>query len=197
MVNNNFVQIDLNNVENHEIYDEKGIIKPEYAKKAIKETADKVIYALSVKDFECISGYVHPVKGLRFTPYTYVSPEQDVVFNVNAVKNFFNNLEHYLWGNFDGTGEEIFLTPGEYYEKFIYPADFINAEKIGYNEVLSFGNMLENQFEVYQKAIVVEYYFSGFNPDYAGLDWRSLRLVFEEYEGNWKLVGLINNQWTI
>ena len=100
-------------------------------------------------------------------------------------------------GNFDGTGEEIFLTPGEYYEKFIYPADFINAEKIGYNEVLSFGNMLENQFEVYQKAIVVEYYFSGFNPDYAGLDWRSLRLVFEEYEGNWKLVGLINNQWTI
>ena len=38
--------------------------------------------------------------------------------------------------------------PGEYYHRFIYSADFVNAEQIGYNEVLSFGNMLENQFEV-------------------------------------------------
>ncbi|MGI6225629.1 MAG: BsuPI-related putative proteinase inhibitor [Peptococcales bacterium] len=179
------------------LYDEKGILKSEYAKKAIKETADRLIHALSVKDFECISDFVHPAKGLRFTPYTYVSPEQDVVFNVKEVQNYFKVQEHYLWGYYDGTGEEIFLTPGEYYDEFIYPEDFKNAEKIGYNEVLSFGNMLENQFEIYQDAIVVEYYFPGFNPDYAGLDWRSLRLVFEEYEGNWKLVGLINNQWTI
>ena len=57
--------------------------------------------------------------------------------------------------------------------------------------------MLENQFEVYESPIIVEYYFSGFNPEYEGMDWRSLRLVFEEIRGHWKLVGLINNQWTI
>lgn len=57
--------------------------------------------------------------------------------------------------------------------------------------------MLENQFEVYENPIIVEYYFSGFDPEYEGIDWRSLRLVFEQYEGSWKLVGIINNQWTI
>jgi len=178
-------------------YDEKGIIKPESAEKIIKETADELIYALSVKDSETISEFVHLVKGLRFTHYTHVSPERDIVFNVEQVKNFFKDQNQYLWGYYDGSGEEILLTPSEYYAKFIYSEDFVNAEEIGYNEVLSFGNMLENQFEVYESPIIVEYYFSGFNPEYEGMDWRSLRLVFEEYEGHWKLVGLINNQWTI
>lgn len=183
--------------ETHMQYDENGILKPEYAKPLIKETADKLLYALSVNDAESISADVHPAKGLRFTPYTYVSLEDDVVFNASEVKNFFNNQEQYLWGHYDGIGDDIFLTPGEYFDKFVYPEDYLKAEEIGYNEVLSYGNMLENQFEVYEDAIVVEYYFSGFNPEYAGMDWRSLRLVFQEYEGSWKLVGLINNQWTI
>lgn len=175
----------------------KDIIKPEIAKEIIEETADKVINAIGNRDTEALSEYVHPVKGVRFTPYTYVSLEQDIAFDKDEIKNFFEDENTYLWGYYDGSGEEIRLTPSEYYEKSIYTADFINAEKVGYNEVLSSGNMLENQFDVYDNAIVVEYYFSGFNPEYEGLDWQSLRLVFEEYEGNWKLVGIIHNQWTI
>lgn len=176
---------------------EEGIIKPESAKKIIEEVADKVINAISTKDTVTLSESVHPVKGVRFTPYTYVLVEQDVIFNQEKIKNFFDDQDVYLWGDYDGTGDEISLTPSQYYEKFIYSEDFVNAEEVGYNQVLSSGNMLENQFEIYENPIVVEYYFSGFNPDYAGIDWKSLRLVFEEYEGEWKLVGIIHNQWTI
>jgi len=175
----------------------EGIIKPEFAKSIIEDTSDKVIHAISTKDSEAISDFVHPEKGVRFTPYTHVSLADDIVLNKDQMKNFFNDQEIYLWGYYDGIGDEISLTPNQYYEKFIYTEDFINAEEIGYNEVLSTGNMLENQFEVYENAIVVEYYFSGFNPDYAGMDWRSLRLVFEQYKNDWKLVGIIHNQWTI
>jgi len=102
-----------------------------------------------------------------------------------------------LWGYYDGKGDEISLNPSGYYNEFVYTDDFKNAEDIGYNKVLSGGNMAENQYEVYENAIVVEYYFPGFNPDFGGVDWKSLRLVFEEYEGAWKLVGVIYNQWTI
>lgn len=175
----------------------KDILKSELAEKAIKETADKLINAISIKDAKTISELTHPTKGVRFTPYTYVSLEKDLVFKKEEVQNFFEDQKAYLWGQYDGIGDDISLTPSKYYEKFIYSADFKNPEKIGYNEVLSSGNMLENQFEVYDNPIVVEYYFSGFNPDYEGLDWKSLRLVFEEYEGTWYLVGIINNQWTI
>ena len=57
--------------------------------------------------------------------------------------------------------------------------------------------MLENQFQIHDNPIVVEYYFSGFNPLNAGMDWVSLRLVFEAFAGQWKLVGIIHNQWTV
>jgi len=185
------------NFDLDELRQRKDIISPETAEKTIKETADKLIHAISVKDAKTISDYVHPVKGVRFTPYTYVSVEKDVVFSKEKMKNFFEDQNVYLWGYYDGTGDEIKLTPGGYYEKFIYSADFKNAEQIGYNEVLSTGNMLENQFEIYDNPIVVEYYFPGFNPEYEGMDWKSLRLVFEKYEDSWKLVGIIHNQWTI
>ena len=176
---------------------EDGIIAPEDAKEIIGETAGLVVRAIADKDFDTVSEYTHPELGVRFTPYTFVTVESDLVFTKNEIKNFLNDANVYLWGYYDGSGEEIRLTPGEYYEKFIYPADYVNAPQIGYNEVLSFGNMLENQFEVYKGAIIVEYYYPGFDPQYGGLDWRSLRLVFQQNNGSWKLTGLINNQWTI
>lgn len=176
---------------------EAGHIVPEKARKAIENTLDNVIEAITQKDFQKVALFVHPEKGVRFTPYTYVVPQSDIVLQKDQIANFFQDETRYLWGYFDGTGDEIRLTPSEYYKRFIYSQDFLNAEKIGYNEVLSFGNMLENQFEIYLRPIIVEYYFSGFNPDYGGMDWRSLRLVFEEYEGIWKLVGIIHNEWTI
>ncbi|MGD9677065.1 MAG: hypothetical protein AB7V16_01710 [Vulcanibacillus sp.] len=178
-------------------YTEDGLIKPEIAEAVINETSNKIINAIKEKDADTISDFVHPNKGVRFTPYTYVSLEEDIVFNREGIRDFFEEQEKYLWGYYDGIGDEIKLTPNEYYEKFIYSEDFVNAEEVGYNVILSFGNMLENQFDVYKNPIVVEYYFSGFNPEYEGMDWRSLRLVFEEYEGTWLLVGIIHNQWTI
>lgn len=189
-----------NGAQNGEIeleYTEEGIIKPEIAARIIKETADQLMLAIKARDTDLIAEYVHPVQGVRFTPYTYVSADSDVVFNPEQMKRLFTDQQVYLWGHYDGSGFAIRLTPGQYYEEFIYTADFINAEEVGYNEVLSVGNMLENQFEVYENPIIVEYYFSGFEPEYAGMDWRSLRLVFEEYEGDWKLTGIIHNQWTI
>lgn len=186
--------------ENNEVkyeLNEEGIIKTEYAKEIIEETAAELINAISDKDFEKVSEYVHPEKGVRFTPYTNVSVDNDVVLSQEEVKNFFNDKTTYIWGHYDGRGDDISLTPGEYYDEFICSEDFKNAEAIGYNEVLSSGNMAENQFEVYQNAIIVEYYFPGFNPDFGGADWKSLRLVFEEYEGTWRLTGIIHNQWTI
>ncbi len=178
-------------------YTEDGVIKPEIAQKVISETSNKVINAIRDKDADTISKFVHPDKGVRFTPYTHVSVDGDIVFTKQEMKEFFENKGEYLWGYYDGSGFEIKLTPGEYYEKFIYPEDFAAAEEVGYNEVLSSGNMLENQFEVYENPIVVEYYFPGFDPQYAGMDWKSLRLVFEEHEGTWFLTGIISNQWTI
>jgi hypothetical protein len=188
------------NIESEAIeyrYTEEGYIVPEQAEEIIKEISDTVLKAIAEKDVKTWAAYVHPEKGVRFTPYTYVEKDKDIIFTKDQIESFFDNEKTYLWGYYDGSGDDILLTPSEYYEKFIYTHDFLNAEKIGYNTVLSFGNAMENQFEVYENPIIVEYYFSGFDTGYDGMDWRSLRLVFQEYRGGWYLTGIINNQWTI
>jgi hypothetical protein len=59
------------------------------------------------------------------------------------------------------------------------------------------GNSIDNSQEYYPGARIVEYYFPGFDPQYAGMDWRSIRLVFMEENNIWYLVGIIHDQWTI
>jgi len=174
--------------QTHETKDPKTIIE---------EAAHELMNALKNKDARAIAAYVHPEKGVRFTPYTSVSLENDIILKKEDILTFFEDENLYLWGYYDGSGEEIKLTPAQYYDQFVYSADFINAEEIGYNEVLTSGNAIENQFEVYKDSIIVEYHIPGIDPKFEGLDWQSLRLVFEEYDGSWKLVGIIHNQWTI
>lgn len=178
-------------------YTEDGIIESAIAKELIEEVSNNVIKAIAEKDVDVLASTVHPVKGVRLSPYTYVSIDKDKVIFSEGMKEFFKDEKKYLFGVYDGIGDDIRLTLSNYYNEFIYPVDYLNAEQIGYNEIIGKGNMITNQFEVYEDAIAVEYYFSGFKEEYGGVDWKSLRLVYEEYEGNWVLVGIIHNQWTV
>ncbi len=167
---------------------------------SVEARSREAILALKNDDMEKLADMVHPDKGVRFTPYAYVNTDTEggnLVFNVEQVRNFPNDNKKYTWGYFDGTGEPIVLTPEEYFKKFVYTADFANAEQTSINKTIGTGNALENQFEVYPEATIMEYYFSGFDEQYQGMDWQSLRLAFEELDDNWYLVGIIHNQWTI
>ncbi len=163
----------------------------------IEERSRKVINAIDKLNMEELSRYIHPQKGVRFTPYTHVSLENDLVFTKEQISNFMNDNEKYLWGYYDGSGFEIKLAPKEYWEEFVYDKDFKNADNISQNAIIGKSMMVENQFEVYPEAIIVEYYIRGTNPEFEGLDWASLRLVFEEYNNKWYLVGIIHNQHVI
>jgi hypothetical protein len=56
--------------------------------------------------------------------------------------------------------------------------------------------MVSNASEYFPGSVVVEYYFPGFDSKYAGMDWQSLRLVFQQENGQWYLVALVHSQWT-
>ena len=199
MDNNQNVNVDIDHRDDDDdiLDDDDYLIPSPRAEEIIKDLSNQTIQALKNKDMDTLSQLVDPKKGVRFTPYTFVSLERDLIFNQEGIKNFFKDDKEYIWGYYDGSGEEIKLTPSEYYEEFVYSKDFANADEIGYNKVLSFGNNLENQFDVYDDPIIVEYYFPGFEEQYEGLDWQSLRLVFEEEDDKWFLVGIIHNRMTI
>lgn len=178
-------------------YSDEGIISSADAEAVIAERADKTMEAFKDMDQELLGTLTHPEEGVRFTQYSNVNVEEDLVFTTEEMENFFDDTDKYVWGRYDGVGDNIELAPNEYYEEFIYTQDFIDPEEIGYNEIISnSGTIQENQFEVYSDAIIAEYYFSGFDEELDGMDWESLRLVFQYYGDTWYLVGVIHNQWT-
>ncbi|NMA84729.1 MAG: hypothetical protein GX962_12815 [Epulopiscium sp.] len=159
--------------------------------------SQEVIEALKNKDIGAIQKMIHPTKGVRFSPYSYIDVENDLVFSAEEFGTLFTSATPLTFGAYDGSGEPITVSFKEYYDRFVYDVDFADAEMIGRNVSIGKGNTVNNIEEAYPEAAFVEYYFSGFNPEYAGIDWRSLRLVFEEEQGKYYLVGVIHDEWTI
>ncbi len=174
------------------------------AEKIAAPLADEVIHALKTKDMAKVSEFVEPSTGVRFSPYTNVK-DTDLVFTPAQLVKAFDDPAVYEWGKFEGSGAPIQLTFTDYYASFVYNQDFASAKEVGYNRGLSMSTVIDNSHEYYPNSIIVEYYLPGANPFYgAGLDWQSLKLVFQQiapasgsFDEQWYLVGIIHSQWTI
>lgn len=162
----------------------------------LEAAAELVITALAAKDMQGLADLVHPEMGVRFSPYAYVQEEQ-LVFTPDQLPGLFESDGVYTWGAYDGTGQPIDLTFSAYFDEFVYSADFVHAEETAVNERLGDGNTINNISEFYPESAFVEYHFSGFDPQYDGLDWQSLRLVFKQEGGQWYLIGIVHDEWTI
>jgi hypothetical protein len=170
-------------------------ITPLAAQQAVLDRAADVIALIKDQDMATLSGYVHPVDGLRFSPYAYAR-DTDQVFPADKVAGLMADSMVYSWGAYSGSGARIDLNFTDYYSQFVYDVDFADAPQLALNHRLGVSTSMDNIFEFYQSAMFVEYYFPGFDPQLVGMDWRSLRLVFTLYNNTWYLVGINHDQWT-
>jgi hypothetical protein len=164
----------------------------------VLEAASSVIITLRNGDMTTLTSWVHPYKGVRFSPYSYVNTNTDLAFKKDELQSLMEDSTKHVWGNFAGSGEPIDMTYANYHQQFIYDVDFITDADIAINEVLGKGNTVNNIYEAYPKEShdFVEYHIKGIEPTFEGMDWRSLRLVFEKLGDDFALVGIIHDQWT-
>lgn len=162
------------------------------------EAARAVAEALEARDLARLAEHVHPEEGVRFSPYAYVEPAEHVTL---TRKNLLRAAEgatlERTWGHHDGTGDPIELTFREYLDRFVYDAPYLAEGRVAVDQRQGHGNTLDNSAEVYPRARIVEYHLPGRDPRYGGMDWRSLRLVLEQREDRWYLVGVVHDEWTI
>ncbi|MDK2804293.1 MAG: hypothetical protein PWR23_1297 [Peptostreptococcaceae bacterium] len=159
--------------------------------------AVEVVNILKARDMNELKNYAHPQKGIRFSPYAYIDETNDIIVTANDLETYMNSSDIYTWGNFDGTGEPIDLNFSDYYDRFVYNQDFANPHIIGNNQIVQTGNTINNIEDVYPNAQFVEFHFTGFDPQYTGMDWTSLRIVMEEYNSQFYIIGIIHDEWTI
>ena len=157
---------------------------------------EEVLAAFKNGDYSKLSTYIHPDKGVLFSPYSHVDPTKDKSFTPSQIKGISGNTRVYEWGSYDGSGEPIKLNYADYVKKFVYDKDFLTVKQVSFNHPIVKGNTINNAAEKYPDATIIEYHFPG-TAQYDGMDWSSLRLVFENKDGVWYLVGVIHDQWTI
>lgn len=164
------------------------------AKALIETRSQEALKYISTKDMDSLAKLAHPTQGIRFTPFTTVDIKHDLVYTAEEIPSFFYDANDYLWGIYSDSYDEIRFTRADYFERFIYDVDYTTADKIGYNEVLGTSTHVENQYAIYHDAISVEYYKDSTDSN-DSTDWRSLRLLFQEHESQWYIVGIIHNEW--
>jgi hypothetical protein len=170
----------------------------EQAREIISSQASRAVELLKQRNLRELSRLVHPVKGVRFSPYAFLNQKGNVSFTAATLPGAMQETRQRVWGTYDGSGAPIRLRFAEYYKRFIYDRDFATASKISYNGgPIVKGNTHDNSFEEYPNAIIVEYHMPGVQPEQEGMDWASLRLIFEQHRGAWYLVYVVHDKWTI
>ncbi len=164
---------------------------------SLVQTGMTVVQLLANADMAALSAHVHPTSGVRFTPYPYVDTVVDVVLNSTQVATAISSPVQSNWGAQDGTGDPLLMDYAAYHARYVYDQDYENPDVIGIDTVIGYGNTIDNLSAAYPNARFLDFHFNGFDPQFDGMDWRSLRLVFELDNGDWKLVGIVHGEWTI
>lgn len=171
-------------------------ISTDISQQTLKQQALRIQRALANKDFARITDDIHPTRGVRFSMYAYVRPESDKVFNRAQYAQYLQQSDiRFTWGEKDGTGDLLITPLPTYLDTWVDGKKF-NDVNISVNKITNNGNSINNLKDIYQNSDVVEFYYKG-TEEYAGMDWRVLRLVFDEYKGKRYLVAIINDQWTV
>ena len=184
------------NVPNQSTGNSSAPVVSDISQQTLKQQALRIQRALANNDFTRITDDIHPTRGVRFSMYAYVHLNKDKVFTREQFAQYLNQSKvRFTWGDLDGTGELLIVPLSVYLDTWIDAKKFDTA-RITANTFESRGNMINNVNEAYPKSDVVDFYYKG-SDEYDGIDWRGMRLVFDDYQGKRYLVGIVNDRWTV
>ena len=154
----------------------------------------EILELLKSKNYVKFAENIHPKKGVRFSMYGYIDPKKDKLFSKKEFLKYIETPIKFTWGEKDGTGNLLQLSLKNYLENWVFVKDFSKSE-FSENSIIAKGNSINNIKEIYPNASFTENYLKG-TEKYGGMDWNSLRFVFEELNGELFIIGIINDQWT-
>ncbi|WP_073081150.1 hypothetical protein [Sporobacter termitidis] len=163
----------------------------------LTQYAYKVLDYIKAGDYAGLSSMVHPEFGVVFSPYATINLTSNKCFTAAQVGAFAGDNNKYVWGKYDGSGSPIEMTPADYFKKFVFDKDYTLATQIGVDTVIKTGNSLENIKDVFPNIRYVDFHIPGTDANADGLDWSSLRLGFEKYNGELKLTVIVHSVWTV
>lgn len=162
---------------------------------ALKKTNDEVLQTLKAKDYKTFATFIHPEKGISFSMYAFVDPKKDKHFSKAEFEKYQPTKTLFTWGEMDGSGDPYKATINDYLGKWVFSGDFTTSQ-YSQGKFIGGGNSLNNLEKIYPHKDFTENYIKGTEKT-SEMDWKTLRFVFEEFQGKYYLIAVVNDQWTI
>lgn len=163
-----------------------------------QNAADAVLASLVSRDGAQLALFVHPRKGVRFSPSAYVNVEEDVVLSQDQVRLFWTDPTIRRWGYAEGSGGPIEMTSSAYAKGYVLDRDYSRPTSANVNNDQAAGTTSNNADAVYPDATRVEYLVDpGIEDPQRVNEWAALRLVLENLGGCWVLIAVIHDAWSV
>ncbi|MGB8000763.1 MAG: hypothetical protein WCF60_11835 [Anaerobacillus sp.] len=154
--------------------------------------AYQVVNVMKDKVMGKLADYVHPKKGVLFSPYGTIDKKRAQVLMPPLIIDFLAHSRQLEWG-VDPGGKPIRLNSQSYFNNYVYDAEYGETNFVTFDGIHDETNRIQNLEEIFPQAHYVEFFVSG-TEEFQGMDWKSLVLVFSEYGGEPYLVGIIHDQ---
>ena len=158
-----------------------------------------ILSSINSSDYDALSRVAHPDRGVLFSPYATVDVSTNKSFSSEEIAAFGTDNAVYIWGVNSLGGEPIEMTPADYFSSIVNKRDYASAPFIGINHIIRSGNALENISDVFPNMQFVEFHFPGSGSKQntiEDVDWCTLRLGFDSYDGRLWLTAIINSKWS-
>ncbi len=151
------------------------------------------------RNYDSLIKFLDTKKGLLFSPYTFIDTSKYHTITSSDMYQWMDSKKQpkINWGVADASGDPISLTPNEYVKKYVNDVDFLKADSIVTNRFIGSGTMQNNILDIYPDCVFTESFYKGSKKNTENLDWRSLRLIFEKSDGQYYLIAVVHDEWTM
>lgn len=173
--------------------------EPKWEKKLTDEEllamGTQVLEAIKTQDYPKLAAFIHPEKGVTLTPFVSVEQNNRTIQADKLVALSQDDETELVWGSWAGSGEDIVMTFAQYWQKFVWNADYTAADEVHTDLIYRTDSAISNLAEAYPGCRYVDYYVDELHEG-VPMDWSSLTLVFQKQDGQWYLSGLVHGEWT-
>ena len=155
------------------------------------DVASQMINALSNKNLPTILSLIHPVKGVRLSEMVRFGGNDDKLFTRKMLKTYWKNHQKIDWGYTYARGDLLRKDLWHYLHDLS-----LNPRSI--NQVAKLDKRLRG-FPVQEFGALRGYSLrhTSFHSDTHDYDWQGIIIILALYQGDWFVVGMLRDRWTI
>lgn len=166
------------------------------ADEGLYEAAERIRLALLSEQGPRIPQDHLAAEGASISADAYVQPALTDRVVVTAADLDSGSNDMRIWGYTDGVGSPIVDTVDGFMAEYRRSLALLEPDTVGIDRRVGLGNTIDNLAAEFPEARIVEYHRRG-RGELADFNWSSVRMALELRDGDWQLVGLTSDGWTV